>query len=187
MDTATSTMEHVSVATIGNVQRLAPAPIPARQGTEIERRILFTFKEVVALTGLSKKTLGHWLYKRWVNPATRSKGGRGREHMFSGWQTVALTLLNGALHSKRQRNEYIGSTGVQLQMDQLSNLDDSLLLPESMQDPKRAEQVAAEIHSTAAMTHVEISPETYTMLAGVINAIERKARHRRSVVRLTFR
>jgi hypothetical protein len=70
---------------------------------------------------------------------------------------------------------------------QLRHLDDSLLLPESMQDPHMSEHVATEIQSTAALTNDKIAPETYMVLQKVIGAIERRARQQRDVLRFRLR
>jgi hypothetical protein len=135
-------------------------------------RILFGMKEVVRLTGLSHATLKWWINRGWIKPFSRSKGGKGREHQFTGWQTVALALLSNAVYTKRFENTYVGSVGVRLQMDALVDLSDELLLPESRQNPHTAETTAAMV-ARFPVTE-ELTPQCLEGVARVVAALDRK-------------
>jgi hypothetical protein len=135
-------------------------------------------KEVVRLTGLKHCTLKHWIIRGWVRPVSRSQGGRGREHLFSAWQVLGLAILADAVRSKRDQNTYVGSVGVRLQMETLAELDDSLLLRESEQDPHVAERVAAMI-ARAPVTE-ELSPQCLEAVATVLAALDGKVQGMRN-------
>jgi hypothetical protein len=161
---------------------------PARQGatgTTPKLVVPFTMKEVVKLTGLGRPTLKWWIIRGWVRPISRSQGGRGRQHIFSAWQTVAIALLSAAVRSKREQNTYLGSCGVRLQMSALADLDDSLLLAESEQDMPVAERVAAEIARFPSIE--DLSPQCLEGVAQVLEALDRKVWVLRNRIRTTRR
>src|SRR5262245_9033970 len=75
-------------------------------------RILFTTKEVLELSGLSRNTLKFWRVRQWVTPVGRAPTGYGHEHLYSAWQTIGLVLPGTALKTVRDHKSYIGRNGV---------------------------------------------------------------------------
>jgi len=162
-DTSFSAPEPAEAPT-NHVTSTAPPPL----------RILFTMKEVLQLTGLSKPTLKWWMQRGWVEPIFRSWGGRGRHHKFSAWQTVGLAVLAGALTRLSGVHTQVGRVGVVRAMEVLAGLSDERLLSEDQQDARLAETVAADVARASLTTNEELSDELCECVARVLVALNRK-------------
>jgi hypothetical protein len=135
-------------------------------------QLLFGMREVCDLTQLARPTLKNWIIRGWVRPVGRSKGGRGREHQFTAWQTVGLSILSAALRSAESAHTQVGRVGVVSAMQRLAELDDALLLSEAQgRDPHAAEEVAAAVARAASP---ELPCECLEAVARVVRAIDRK-------------
>jgi len=167
-------MEATTTAT-GQQQATTARHSAARTTPKLQ--VLFSFREACALTALNQYTLRAWIQKRWIKPATRSKGGRGNEHLFSGWQTLALAILAGAIQSARAVTSHVGRIAVIRAWESLPD-DDSLLLDEDEQDMHTAERAAAIANSALPSGDAELSMETYERLVRVVAAIDLRVRNR---------
>jgi DNA-binding transcriptional MerR regulator len=149
--------------------------IARRRATEEMHRILFTTREVLALSGgLSRNTLKHWIKRGWIKPAGRLANGK---NVYSAWQCIGIVILGTALRQVRNVNSYIGRTAVARAMELLGAQSDEVLLPESQQDPMLAENIAAELSRSALTDHesAELTPEMVEAVARVLRRIDAKS------------
>jgi hypothetical protein len=125
-------------------------------------RLVFTMKEAARLSGMSPNTLKWWRRRGWVP----------RE--FSAWTVVALSILS-ASGLGWGKGGTLGGVTVRRAMAAVADLDDTLLLAESVQDPYVAEAAAAIASAALPNQELELTEEMMANLAGVVAAIDRKA------------
>jgi hypothetical protein len=126
-------------------------------------KLSFSMREAARLSGMSYWTLRFWCRKGWA------------PEKINAWVLVGLTILNAAGRG-RGTGSYLGDICVRRTMESMKDLDDALLLGETLQDAYVAEATAAIANQALPNEELQLTDELVARLARVLQAIDRQAR-----------